>query len=42
MKVLLINPSALSMYSLFGLSLPPMGLLYIAAVLERFGHQVLV
>lgn len=42
MKVLLINPSALSMYSLFGLSLPPMGLLYIAAVLERCGHQVLV
>lgn len=42
MQVLLINPSALSMYSLFGLSLPPMGLLYIAAVLERCGHQVLV
>ncbi len=42
MQVLLINPPALSMYNLFGLSLPPMGLLYIAAVLEQGGHQVLV
>lgn len=42
MQVLLINPPALSMYSLFGLSLPPMGLLYIAAVLEQAGHQVRV
>lgn len=42
MQVLLVNPPALSMYSLFGLSLPPMGLLYIAAVLEQAGHQVLV
>lgn len=30
------------MYSTFGLSLPPMGLLYIAASLEQAGHQVTV
>jgi anaerobic magnesium-protoporphyrin IX monomethyl ester cyclase len=42
MKVLLLNPPALSMYSTFGLSLPPMGLLYIAASLEQAGHQVTV
>lgn len=42
MNVLLINPPALSMYSLFGLSLPPMGLLYVAAILEQVGHQVRV
>ena len=28
------------MYSTFGLSLPPMGLMYLAAVLERQGHYV--
>ncbi len=42
MKVLLINPPTLSMYSLFGLSIPPMGLLYVAAALEKAGHQVTI
>jgi len=42
MNVLLVNPPALSMYSTFGLSLPPMGILYIAACLEQAGHHVTV
>lgn len=42
MNVLLVNPPALSMYSTFGLSLPPMGILYIAASLEQAGHLVTV
>jgi len=42
MNILLINPPALSMFSSFGMSLPPMGLLYIAAALENSGHQVVI
>lgn len=42
MNILLINPPALSMFSSFGMSLPPMGLLYIAAALENGGHQVVI
>lgn len=42
MMVLLVNPPALSMYSTFGLSMPPMGLLYVAAALEQSGHVVTV
>lgn len=42
MNVLLINPPALSIYYTFGFSLPPMGLLYLAASLEKAGHRVVV
>jgi anaerobic magnesium-protoporphyrin IX monomethyl ester cyclase len=42
MNVLLINPPALSIYYTFGFSLPPMGLLYVAASLEKAGHRVVV
>lgn len=42
MNVLLINPPSLSIYYTFGFSLPPMGLLYVAASLERAGHRVVV
>jgi len=42
MNVLLINPPSISVYNTFGLSLPPMGLLYIAATLELEGHTVVV
>lgn len=42
MNVLLINPPSLSVYNTFGLSLPPMGLLYLAASLEQAGHAVRV
>ena len=42
MNVLLINPPSLSVYTTFGLSLPPLGLLYVAASLERAGHRVVV
>jgi len=42
MNVLLINPPSISVYYAFGLSLPPMGLLYVAASLEQAGHRVVV
>ena len=42
MKVLLVNPGSISVYSLCGLSPPPMGLLSIAASMEQAGHQVRV
>lgn len=42
MNVLLINPPSISVYYTFGFSLPPMGLLYVAASLERAGHRVVV
>ncbi|HEX9079707.1 MAG TPA: radical SAM protein [Desulfuromonadaceae bacterium] len=42
MNVLLINPPSVSVYNTFGLSLPPMGLLYVAASLEQAGHRVVV
>jgi anaerobic magnesium-protoporphyrin IX monomethyl ester cyclase len=42
MNVLLINPPSISIYNTFGLSLPPMGLLYVAASLEQKGHRVVV
>jgi anaerobic magnesium-protoporphyrin IX monomethyl ester cyclase len=42
MNVLLINPPSISVYYTFGLSLPPMGLLYVAASLEQAGHRVVV
>ena len=42
MKVLLVNPGSAAVYSLFGLDLPPIGLLYLAASLEKAGHGVAV
>lgn len=42
MNVLLINPPSISVYYAFGISLPPMGLLYVAASLEQAGHRVVV
>lgn len=42
MRVLLINPPSTGVYSVFGVNLPPMGLLYLAACLEREGHEVRV
>ncbi|NTW99611.1 MAG: B12-binding domain-containing radical SAM protein, partial [Geobacteraceae bacterium] len=42
MKVLLVNPPSLSVFNTFGLSLPPIGLLYVAASLEQAGHDVVV
>jgi anaerobic magnesium-protoporphyrin IX monomethyl ester cyclase len=42
MKVLLVNPPSLSVFNTFGLSLPPIGLLYVAASLEQAGHEVVV
>lgn len=42
MNVLLVNPQSSSVFNTFGLSLPPIGLLYIAASLERAGHNVSV
>ena len=40
MKVLLVNPPSTGVFTTFGVSLPPMGLLYIAACLEQAGHTV--
>ena len=40
MRILLVNPPARSIFHRLGLHLPPLGLLYIAAVLEREGHEV--
>jgi anaerobic magnesium-protoporphyrin IX monomethyl ester cyclase len=42
MNVLLVNPPSLSVFNTFGLSLPPIGLLYVAASLEQAGHDVVV
>lgn len=42
MNVLLVNPQSSSVFNTFGLSLPPIGLLYIAASLEKAGHNVSV
>ncbi|MDD5285870.1 MAG: radical SAM protein [Desulfuromonadaceae bacterium] len=42
MKVLLVNPRSSSVFNTFGLSLPPIGLLYVAGSLEQAGHEVVV
>lgn len=42
MNVLLVNPPSSGVFTTFGMSLPPMGLLYVAASLERAGHRVVV
>jgi anaerobic magnesium-protoporphyrin IX monomethyl ester cyclase len=40
MKILLINPPAGSIYFMLRLKTPPLGLAYVAAVLEQANHQV--
>ena len=42
MNILLVNPRSSSVFNTFGLSLPPIGLLYVAASLEQAGHTVVV
>jgi anaerobic magnesium-protoporphyrin IX monomethyl ester cyclase len=42
MNVLLVNPRSSSVFNTFGLSIPPIGLLYVAASLEQAGHTVVV
>lgn len=42
MNILLVSPPSSGVFNTFGLSLPPIGLLYIAASLERAGHSVVV
>ena len=42
MNVLLVNPESTGVFSTFGINLPPMGLLYVAAALEQAGHSVVV
>jgi anaerobic magnesium-protoporphyrin IX monomethyl ester cyclase len=42
MNVLLVNPQSTGVFSTFGINLPPMGLLYVAASLEQAGHSVVV
>ncbi len=42
MNILLVNPQSSSVFNTFGLSLPPIGLLYVAASLELAGHNVSV
>ncbi|MBL0225638.1 MAG: B12-binding domain-containing radical SAM protein [Geobacteraceae bacterium] len=42
MNVLLVNPPSTGVFSTFGINLPPMGLLYVAASLEQAGHTVVV
>jgi anaerobic magnesium-protoporphyrin IX monomethyl ester cyclase len=42
MNVLLVNPQSTGVFSTFGINLPPMGLLYVAASLEQAGHTVVV
>lgn len=42
MRILLVNPPSTGVFTTVGVSIPPMGLLYIAACLERAGHEVVV
>lgn len=42
MNVLLVNPQSTGVFSTFGINMPPMGLLYVAAALEQAGHTVVV
>jgi len=42
MNVLLVSPQSSCVFNTFGLSLPPLGLLYVAASLEQAGHTVIV
>jgi hypothetical protein len=42
MNILLINPSPSGTLKAVGVLFPPLGLLYLAAYMEREGHQVMV
>ncbi len=42
MKILLINPSPSGTLKAVGVLFPPLGLLYVAAYMEKEGHQVVV
>lgn len=42
MRVLLVAPPSSGVFTVFGMTLPPMGLLYLAASLEQRGHEVVV
>jgi len=42
MRVLLVNPPSAGVFAVFGMTLPPMGLLYVAAALEQKGHEAVV
>lgn len=42
MKILLINPAPIGTLKAVGILFPPLGLLYLAAYMEREGHQVAV
>ena len=41
-KILLINPTPTGTLKATGVLFPPLGLLYIAAYMEKEGHQVVV
>lgn len=40
MKILLVNPPSPGIYNSVGLKLPPLGLGYLASVLQKNHHQV--
>jgi anaerobic magnesium-protoporphyrin IX monomethyl ester cyclase len=42
MRILLVNPQSTGIFTTIGTTLPPMGLLYVAASLEHAGHSVRV
>jgi len=42
LKILLVNPAPIGTLKAVGVLFPPLGLLYIAAYMEREGHQVVV
>ncbi|HEY6874497.1 MAG TPA: radical SAM protein [Geobacteraceae bacterium] len=42
MRVLLVNPPSTGVFTTIGMTLPPMGLLYVAASLEQSGYSVRV
>jgi hypothetical protein len=42
LKILLINPAPIGTLKAVGVLFPPLGLLYLAAYMEREGHQVVV
>ncbi len=42
MRVLLVNPPAQTVFARMGMSLPPLGLLYLASALQARGHEVAV
>jgi len=39
MKVLLINPPTSNSYAKLGVNMPPLGIAYLATVLQKAGHK---